>query len=895
MECKSLSEIEGVESKQTDSGRRLLGILTIRLRQTEKLTWRDIVEALRSECVGRGDVAHEIEKKYCLVATAEGKQHEKQVQFDIRKSQRGNKQKELYTESDPPMNKEKVCKQDSDSEGEGSEKVKRKSYPHSKANRKGEKVKEVGKTQKRQKLVKVESDDEYNERKRKRRSKQKGEPPLYQEEVSYKQDSDSEGEGSERVKRESYPHSKANRKREKVGKTQKRLEVVKVESDDERKRKRRSKQKGEPPLYQEEVSYKQGSDFEGEGSERVKHSEKPRSKSTRKGEKVREKAEMSVACSPQQEVEMSRKGKNKKEGKKVAKPHFESERETERRKTKATYEKEKSEVVDDHSADYNTNQKQKRRKIESDNESSTSSSDSEIVSLPLQSKTKRKEAPAQCAESFQQKEGKTKGRKRENKGHLATHKATATECSKRPTHKSKISKQVKSKSEEELSSATVSEESDNEISEVEPKRKTTMPKVRKQNFAHKEQIEKKRTGDKRIDKKAKQLASGKEKCPKSGPKSSNQSKKERERGIPSEKKASVVPLELPSDYRSQEECEEEQEWDSDERSEEEEGDEDSEQEESEPGSEHNQVENKRGRGIPSEKKAAAIPLEPTSDDIIEEESGEETRDLDDRSEYEDSEQKLSSEEEEARPDGESSAATSEEEEKRIAAQPERRKHVKGKTSTENASATASRYDVPEQSDPSPRGGVKGAKKKKKKKKIKHKEREMDQSVKPSSSLSTSPEERPKQPTSRGQRRKTGQREGKKGKRRRRAEGLMVMSSSETDDSSSPECDISKKLTEDEVKKISKVFKQFFGQLCCTIVNPVEIAAQLQRKHLISQKVMIDMLNSPETKQAKTISLVLKLSKRIESRPYRMYRFIEVLLGNSVLQGAGREILRETGM
>ena len=267
-------------------------------------------------------------------------------------------------------------------------------------------------------------------------------------------------------------------------------------------------------MYQEEVSYKQDSDSEGEGSERVKrkiYSEKPRSKTTRKGEKVREKAEMSVACSPEQEVEISRKGRNKKEGKRIAKPHFESERETERRKTKASYEKEKSEVADDHSADYNTIKKQKRRKkvnIESDNESSTSSSDSEIVSPPLQSKTKRKEAPAQCAESFQQKEGKTKGRKRENKGHLATHKATATECSKRPTHNSKISKQVKSESEEELSSATVSEESDNEISEVEPKRKAAMPKGRKQNFAHKEQIEKKRTGDKRIDKEAKQLASG---------------------------------------------------------------------------------------------------------------------------------------------------------------------------------------------------------------------------------------------------------------------------------------------------------------------------------------------------------------------------------------------------
>ena len=296
---------------------------------------------------------------------------------------------------------------------------------------------------------------------------------------------------------------------------------------------------------------------------------------------------------------------------------------------------------------------------------------------------------------------------------------------------------------EELSSATVSEESDNEMSEVEPKRKAAMPKVGKQNFAHKEQIEKKRTGDKRIDKEAKQLASGKEKCPKRGPKSSNQSEKKKGRGIPQENKAAVVPLEPATDDSNQEASEEDQEWGSDES--EEEGDsEQNEEEETGPGSEPNQVVKKRGRGIPLEKKAAAIPLQHASGDIIQEESGEETRDLDDRSEDEDSEQKSSSEEEEAGSDGESSPATSEEEEKRIAAQPDRRKHVKGKTSTEKASATASRYDVPERSDPSPRGGVKGAKKKKKK--IKHKEREMDQTVKPSSSLSTSPGTGPSPPT-----------------------------------------------------------------------------------------------------------------------------------------------------
>ena len=292
--------------------------------------------------------------------------------------------------------------------------------------------------------------------------------------------------------------------------------------------------------------------------------------------------------------------------------------------------------------------------------------------------------------------------------------------------------------------------------------------------------------------------------------------------------------------------------------------------ESEPGSEHNQVEKKRGRGISSEKKAAAVPLEPASVDSSQVESGEETRiwtiGVNMKTQNKSCQVKR-------RKQGLMVSLLLplvKRKRRRIAAQPERRKHVKrrkDKPSTENASATASRYDVPERSDPSPRGGVKGAKKKKKK--IKHKEREMDQSVKPSSSLSTSPEERPKQPTSRGQRRKTGQREGKKGKsekRRRRAEGLMVMSSSETDDLSSPECDMSKNFTKDEVKKISKVFKQFFGQLCCTIVNPVEIAAQLQRKHLISQKVMIDMLRLPriEARKDYKFGLQAKQENRITS-------------------------------
>ena len=306
------------------------------------------------------------------------------------------------------------------------------------------------------------------------------------------------------------------------------------------------------------------------------------------------------------------------------------------------------------------------------------------------------------------------------------------------------------------------------------------------------------------------------------------------------------------------------------------------------------IEKKRESEIHSETKAVTIPLDTgAGDSTHEEDSEDEESDLDGRSEDEearDSEQKSSNEgNEETEHDDESSAAASEEEGKKIAVRSERREEERKeelsttKRMMENASASPSRYD--------PRGGTQGVKKRKRK----HKESSMSQLARGSASLSASPEETPKTPGSRRQRKKTssGSRDERKEKRKRRGEGLI--SFSETDDSSSPECDMSRNLTEIEAKNILKVFKRFFGKLCCAILNPVEIAAQLQEKHLISQDTMIDMLRSPESQQDKTIGLVSKLSKRIDSRPYRLYRFLEVLLGNDSLKGAGREILIETGL
>ena len=706
-----INEIKSVEKQETDLGDRLLEMLSIRVKKAKVLTWKDIVEALRSQCVGEGKVADEIQTKYGLAAASEGatsKEHEKQAQFNERESEKSKQS----TEGDPPMNKEEVSyKQDSDSEGEGSERVKRKVHsekPHSKAKRKGEKVKEVGKTQKR--LEVVESNDENpNERKWKRRSKQKGEPPLYQEEVSYKQDSDSEGEGSERVKRKIY-------------------------------------------------------------------SEKPRRKTTRKGEKVREKVEMSVACSPEQEVELAKK----KEGNVEKKESFkqgEKERGTEnklQRNKKAVREKDKNfgkETASDSHTEQEVNTQTQAVIVESDDEYFTASSGAEMESTHFQKKTK-KEASPQYAKGESHLKGAMKKRRRKDKYSSAAaageetesvdessyarvskeeegSKAQSPEPRRKPMPKvrtpkpvrtetvgsswSKVSKRSNEKaepsapssmyhskcsrprdraqkvekkdknfgketasdshteqevntqtqavivesddeyftassgaemestqfqnkttkeaspqyakgeshlkgamkkrrrkdkyssaaaaageeteSEDESSYARVSKEEEGSKAQSPEPRRKPMPKVRTPKPVRTETIGSSWSKvSERSNEKAEQSALSSMYHNKgSRPKDRAQKVEKEGRGIPPEKKAAVVQLELATDDRSQEEGEE---WDSDERSEEE-GDEDSEQEESEPGSEHNQLEKKRGRGIRSENKAAAVPLQHASDDIIE--------------------------------------------------------------------------------------------------------------------------------------------------------------------------------------------------------------------------------------------------------------------------------------
>ena len=296
-------------------------------------------------------------------------------------------------------------------------------------------------------------------------------------------------------------------------------------------------------------------------------------------------------------------------------------------------------------------------------------------------------------------------------------------------------------------------------------------------------------------------------------------------------------------------------------------------------------EKRKGRERASVIKAATVPFDSSS---TQEESEDEESDSGDSSEDEedrDSEQESSSGTTATEPDDESSAATCNEEEKKVAPQSKKKKEKR------NKAAAPSRSDIPQQSDYDHGGGDQGVKKRKRR----HKDTSAP--VKHSSSSSTSPETSQRQPNSRKQRKtkSSGQHKGKKKGKGCKVRGEGLASSSETDDSTSPECDMSRNLSDDESKKLSKIFKRFFGRLCCEVANPAGLAAQLQQDNLVSQETMIHILRSPESEQEKTISLVSKLSKRIDSRPYRLYRFIEVLLRNDGLKEAGKELLKETGM
>ena len=184
---------------------------------------------------------------------------------------------------------------------------------------------------------------------------------------------------------------------------------------------------------------------------------------------------------------------------------------------------------------------------------------------------------------------------------------------------------------------------------------------------------------------------------------------------------------------------------------------------------------------------------------------------------------------------------------------------------------------------------------KKRSRRRHRESSMSPTARGSSSPSTSQEENQSKPEPKVKTKPKGKGKNQRKKKvnAKKTDNKGLSSSTETDNSS-PECDMLKNISETERKGLRKVFKRFFGRLCFTIKAPVELATRLQMKGLLTYSVMNELLTSPESEQAKTITLVRALQKQVKSRPDRMFNIIQVFLHDEELQQTGREIWTETG-
>ena len=323
-----------------------------------------------------------------------------------------------------------------------------------------------------------------------------------------------------------------------------------------------------------------------------------------------------------------------------------------------------------------------------------------------------------------------------------------------------------------------------------------------------------------------------------------------------------------------------------------------------------ETEGRDGKRVVSEKKAkkaTAPPLEQDlpSSEMAQTDSGDGESDESSEDENE-SEQQSSDEEEET----ENDSTAEEKEEKRTeksrkskekATHPttemrktksqddENSRRVKGKKLSRAAGAP-SKDDSHGDKDESAGGSKDQEDQPKKRNRRRHRKSSKSPIVRGGSSPSSSQDER--KPGSRRQRRTPNHRG--KYKRKEKKKRRETSSSSSDTDSSSPESEMLKNLTKSKKKKLKKVFKYSFGQLCSASFNPVETAVQLQKKGLISPGMMIDIFRSPESQQDKIIRLVCGLDNRIRSRPERLFACIEVLLENDALQEVGRKMLRQTG-
>ena len=239
--------------------------------------------------------------------------------------------------------------------------------------------------------------------------------------------------------------------------------------------------------------------------------------------------------------------------------------------------------------------------------------------------------------------------------------------------------------------------------------------------------------------------------------------------------------------------------------------------------------------------------------------------------------------------------------------------VKGKRESEAASL---KYDSPGDDEQSvPGHGSRDQEEhdiqqKRRKKKKQRRESSMSPTAIGSSSSSTSQEEKKQQPVSKKQGHRKKHVRKMKEKRERMKRGKEKTAHSSGTDDSSPECELTKNQYESdmreffniferfqckgEMKELVNIFERFFGQLCCAVFGPKDIAAKLQKKGLISIDEIKHMMRSPQSQQDKIITLVDWVHEKIKSCPDHLFVIIEVMLENEGLQETAREILRETG-
>ena len=867
-----MHEIRGIATKHSDSADRLLEILSARLNQESALTCADIVKALKSTSVSEHSLAIEFQKQFENIIH-KGQIEEEKVFSKKKKTAKFTKNEML---SEKRSQRIEDVKSDDESKSDENEDI----------NKSAEVETQVH-----------ERDETKSKRAKKRaRKKERAVKSLCASEQAVSESAiqlrmgKQESERSKRIEKVESDNESKSDENENIQKTVKFAEVERqVHERDEPKLKRAKKR----------AHKKEKNQCASEQPEPDEYKEDERKQMKGKQKKIQF---SEMAASPQSGAESDQKRKKSvKKSEKIAPEIMSTDSENE--SSDACKEKE---IL--------LSKSEKTGKVRE------CAAYSEVKHQPQSAKIREVKNEARKKGKIPEKEGSTK------KQHSVLHRKTAVavesdeDTSERPSHKSKKKLEAEETESEESFSESTSDESETESPKHKEKVKPKSPTDTEEIYHDSdEEIEKVRAKDKKkMPQKFKVVTA------KSSPHSERLVEEEQYKQKKGKRSVDMKQQERESELRAKASRGKIQ-------------------------KPHSQVkERERVKETDSGMKAKSLVAhssEQASDESETDCENEESNSGNDSSEDgEDSEGKSSDEEEKTETDEESSSASSEEEvnkkkkkekavcheeekakkegfeeerklmEKRVSkATVEQSKYdspqggrrfdethtrkVKGKRESEAASL---KYDSPgddDQSDPGHGSWDQeehDIQQKRRKKKKQRRESSMSPTAIESSFPSTSQEEKKKQPVSKKEGHRKKHVRKMKEKRERMKRGKEKAAHSFGTDDSSTECDMTKNQYEGEMKELVNIFRRFFGKLCCVEFRPKDVAAELQKKGLISRAMMRDMMLSPESQQAKIIALVDKLDKKTRSHPDRLFVIIEVMLENEALQETAREILRETG-